>query len=300
MSVSVVGLGKIGSALVPRLLCLNQEITVWNRSSDAMERAAALGAHPVKNAAKAFAADIVLTALFDDAAVRDIVTPDAISLLGRNGALHICLSTLSPGLTQELAAAHRDAGAGYVAAPLFGRPEAVAAGAANICVAGDRSHIETGRAALESFGRVWNIGEDPRLASVAKLCGNFMIGAAIGAMAETAGIMAAEQGDAEAFLAMMTQTLFSSPIYSNYAPSILGVRPLPASGLDLPLKDLELLAHVADRRNVPTGLLRAMLGNLSLARDNGLGREDWSVALSRLARRQTDMSRNSQSVSKER
>lgn len=284
MSVSVVGLGKIGTAIVPHLITLGEEVRVWNRSPAAVEKMVALGAVSLDDVRAAFASELVLSVLFDDAAVREVITHEAIaSATGRN-TLHVCLSTLSPNLADELTLAHQRAGIGYLSAPLFGRPEAIRERAANICVAGDPGLLEKARPYLESFGRVWALGEEPRQANVAKLCGNFLIGTAVAAMAETTGILKAEKTDAEVFMTLMTETLFASPIYRNYAPSVTGVRPLPASGLATPIKDMGLLATISAENQLSNRVLKALRESLYQAQDAGFGADDWSTALGRLAR----------------
>lgn len=283
MSISVIGLGQIGSAIVPHLLSAGREVRVWNRSPAAVEAMVGLGAEPLTEVRDAFASDIVLSVLFDDEAVREIFTEEVIASVSHH-TVHVCMSTVSPDLSDELNRAHQSAGIGYLSAPLFGRPEAVKQRAANICVAGDAPLVEKVRPCLESFGRVWVVGDDPRQANVAKLCGNFLIGAAVAAMAEISGILNAEKADADAFMKLMTETLFSSPIYRNYAPSVTGTRPLPATGLALPIKDMNLLAAVSRKNQLNSRFLAALRENLSQAKEMGFGEYDWSMALGQAAR----------------
>ncbi len=278
MSISVIGLGQIGSAIVPHLLASGREVRVWNRSPAAVEAMVKLGAEPLDDVRDAFASEIVLSVLFDDAAVRQVLTQEVLSLASGH-VVHACMSTVSPDLADQLHQAHQTAGIGYLSAPLFGRPEAVRLKAANICVAGDASLVEILRPVLESFGRLWVVGNQPRQANVAKLCGNFLIGAAVGAMAEASGILNAENADSDAFMTLMTETLFSSPIYKNYAPSVTGTRRLPATGLTLPMKDMDLLAAVSTKNELDGRLLMALRDSLLQAKEMGFGAYDWSVAL---------------------
>ncbi|MGV2109426.1 NAD(P)-dependent oxidoreductase [Agrobacterium vitis] len=284
MSVSVIGLGKIGSEIVPHLLSFGDEVKVWNRSQAAIDKAVELGATAATDLSDAFTSNLVISALFDDQAVMATMTSELISQAAATQTLHVCLSTLSPDLVDDLVKLHAVAGVGYVSAPLFGRPEAVRQQAANICVAGNAELIERARPYLETFGRVWPIGQEPRQANVAKLCGNYLIGAAVAAMAEATAILNMQGADVDGFMSLMTETLFSCPIYTNYAPSVTGTRPLPPTGLVLPMKDMELLAAVAGNDAAKTGILTALREQLSRAATIGLGAEDWSVALGGLAR----------------
>jgi 3-hydroxyisobutyrate dehydrogenase-like beta-hydroxyacid dehydrogenase len=112
-----------------------------------------------------------------------------------------------------------------------------------------------------------------------------MIGSAIEAMAEAAGLISATDGDAGAFMSLMTETLFSSPVYRNYAASVVGTSPHSPSGLALPMKDMSLLSAFSKKASVHTAQLDALRECLSRADAAGFRHEDWSVALGMSARR---------------
>ena len=138
---------------------------------------------------------------------------------------------------------------------------------------------------LRLFGETWPMGNEPRHANVAKLAGNFLIGCAVEAMAECSGLLRAHGADDAAFLDMMSKTLFASPIYRSYAPSVADVAPLPALGLSMPLKDVGLALLAAERCHVDLAYGRVLLERLTIGRAVGFGAEDWSTALGKLARR---------------
>ncbi|MGH7880623.1 MAG: NAD-binding protein, partial [Candidatus Binataceae bacterium] len=135
------------------------------------------------------------------------------------------------------------------------------------------------RPILDAVGRaVFDFGEQPGAANVAKLSGKFLIAAAIEAMAE-AFAMAEKSGVDRAQVAeMLTKTLFAAPVYQRYGEMVAAKRHLPA-GFKLPLglKDVELVLKTAGAARVPmplAGLLRERI-IAGLAR----GREemDWSA-----------------------
>ncbi len=285
VEISVVGLGAIGSLLASHLLEACHNVTVWNRSADPVRRLSAAGARPAASMADAFQADIVISVLFDDAAVRERLLDDALLRHARPGLLHICMSTISPALSAGLDAACRQHGIRFVAAPLFGRPDAAASAQLQILVAGEPEAAREAGQILGLFGQTWSMGDAPPHAHLAKLAGNFMMGCAAEAMAECSGLLSACGADDAAFLDIMTKTLFASPLYQSYAPSVAGVTPLPASSLDIPLKDMGLMLAAAHRHNVELAFIGVLLGRLDAARASGFGRDDWSAALGKLARR---------------
>lgn len=99
----------------------------------------------------------------------------ALAALGRD-ALHISMSTISVALLERLAAAHVKAGHGYVAAPVFGRPEAAAAAKLFIVAAGADATVARCRPLFDAMGqKTFTISDKPSDANVVKLTGNFLI-----------------------------------------------------------------------------------------------------------------------------
>src|SRR6266478_3482323 len=238
MDVGFIGLGTMGSRVCENLLKAGNKVRVWNRSRAAVDALARLGATPASTARDAFSGDAVFSMLADDAAVRSVIDP---LLEGApKGLVHVNMATISVALARELAAQHRARGLEYVAAPVFGRPELAAAGKLTIVVAGDPSAITRIEPLLAVIGqRTWPMGVQPERANVVKLAGNFMLGAAVEAMAE-ASAMASRYGIAPAdFLNVLTNGVFAAPAYQTYGDAIGQQRyDPPGFRLSLTLKDL--------------------------------------------------------------
>jgi 3-hydroxyisobutyrate dehydrogenase-like beta-hydroxyacid dehydrogenase len=176
------------------------------------------------------------------------------------------MSTISPATSRRLAARHDERGAFYVAAPVFGRPEAAAARKLWICCSGAKEGREKARPVLEALGQgVFDFGDDPAAAGVVKLAGNFLIASALEAMAE-AWTLAEKNGIPRRSVAdLFSTTLFACPIYKNYGDVIAGERYSPAGfRLALGLKDIGLALETAAESGVPMPLA-------SLLRDRLLG-----------------------------
>jgi len=137
MDVGFIGLGRMGQAIARNLLKEGHRITAYNRSRGKAEALAADGTKIADSPAEACRQPVVITMLADDAAVEEVMFGDGagLSTLGQ-GALHISMSTISVALSDRLAEAHQKAGQVYIAAPVFGRPEAAAAARLFIIAAG--------------------------------------------------------------------------------------------------------------------------------------------------------------------
>jgi len=284
MDIGFIGLGTMGSRIAENLVKAGNNVRVWNRARAPVDALARLGAQPVSTAREAFSGDAVFSMLADDAAVRAVIDP----LLdgAPKGLVHVNMATISVALARDLAARHRDHGLTYVAAPVFGRPELAAAAKLNIVVAGEPGAVARIEPLLAVIGqRTWPMGVQPERANVVKLAGNFMLGAAVEAMAE-ASAMAWRHGIAPAdLLDMLTNGVFTAPSYQIYGAAIAQQRyEPPGFRLSLTLKDLRLALAAAEDASVPMPLADVVHESLLEAVAHGDGERDLA-ALAKVAMR---------------
>ena len=282
MDIGFIGLGSMGQAMAANLLKAGFKLRVWNRSADKADALVALGATRVQHPADAAdAAGIVITMVSDDAALRQVVHGDhgIGESLGR-GAIHLSMSTIAPQTAQELATAHATHGTDYVAAPVFGRPDAAAARMLFMLCAGPQEARQRVQPLLEAMGqRVFELGDDPVAANVLKLSGNFMILGVIEAMAEAMTLGERYGVARERTVEVLTQSIFPAPIFVNYGRQIAAHAYQPARfKLALGLKDADLVLAAARKVAVPMPLAQLLQGRLlsALARDRG--EFDWTAA----------------------
>ena len=284
MDVGFIGLGTMGSRIAANLVKAGHKVRVWNRSRHAVDALERIFATPVATAAEAFSGDAVFSILADDAAVRGVIEP----LLdgAPKGLVHVNMATISIDLARDLAAAHRKRGLSYVAATVFGRPELAAAGKLTIVAAGDPAAIARVQPLLSVIGqKTWPMGVEPERANIVKLAGNFMLGAAVEAMAE-ASAMASRHGIAPAdLLNVLTNGVFTAPAYQLYGDAIAKQRyDPPGFKLSLTLKDLRLALAVADAVGAPMPLADVVHESLLEASARGDGERDLA-ALARVSMR---------------
>jgi 3-hydroxyisobutyrate dehydrogenase-like beta-hydroxyacid dehydrogenase len=277
ITVAVLGLGAMGAPIARNLVAAGFAVAVWNRSP---ERAHAIaGARPALTPAHACAdAAIAITMVADDRAVEEVVFGGAGLLAAmRPEAIHVGMSTISLALSRRLAAAHGAAGQGYVAAPVFGRPEAAEAKQLWIVAGGPDAYVERALPVLAEVGQATFKVGDAAQASLAKLLGNFMIAATIEMLGEA--LAAAEKGGMEPdrFLELLTGTLFGAPVIRRYGQLVADTAFEPAGfRLPLGLKDVGLVLAAGEELRAPlpiAGLLRDRLLT-ALARDRA--HLDWS------------------------
>ena len=211
-------------------------LTVWNRSAERAATFVAAGARLAESpAAASLAADIVISSLADDASVRAVVSGSDGVLAGlRPGAIHIGASTISPGLTEELAKLHAEAGGRYVAGPVVGRVTAAEAAQLATFVAGDADAIEAARAVITTYApRMVVVGERHGGAAVAKLIANFLGACAIDLMGESLA-WAEKSGLPPGLVPQMLAGFFGNPGTREYIAKIGGARLRAGQGDGLP------------------------------------------------------------------
>ena len=170
----------------------------------------------------ATAGGVVVTMLTNDAALEEVTwgTNGFGPALGEGG-VHLSMSTVAPETSRRLAERHREQGAAFVAAPVFGKPDAAAAQKLWIATSGPEDAKARVRPLLDAMGQgVYDFGEDAGAASVVKLTGNFLLGAAIEAMAEAFTLAQKSGIPRQAVYELFTNTLFACPVYKNYGKLI--------------------------------------------------------------------------------
>lgn len=273
-TVAVLGLGRMGRPMAGNLVSSGFAVRTWNRSGGAVA-----GAAERASIAEAVGeADVALTMLADDAALEAVTFGEGrlLSGLGR-GALHVGMSTISVALAGRLAEAHRAAGQGFVAAPVFGRPEAAAARQLWIVPGGDAADVERLAPVFAALGQGTFPMPGAREAALAKLCGNFMIAANIELIAEALAL--GEKGGIPpaALLGMLTGTLFGSPVVKRYGAMIAaGEFTPPGFAMALGLKDMRLVLEAAEQGRTPLPVAELLHSRFLTAMATGREGLDWA------------------------
>jgi 3-hydroxyisobutyrate dehydrogenase-like beta-hydroxyacid dehydrogenase len=292
MNIGFIGLGKMGQAIAGHLLSAGHQVRVWNRSPGPAKELAARGALVAATPADAAHGDVLMTMLANDAAVRSVIIDQGVLDAAAPGLIHINLATVSVALAKEFAELHRKRNIGYLAAPVFGRPEVAAEGKLNIVVAGEASTIARAQAVLSDVGlKVWPVGDRAECANAVKIAGNFMIASAIETMGEAVALTRAHGIGAAEFLDILTGTIFASPVYKGYGAMIAAERYQPAGfEVTLALKDIRLALSAADALSVPMPFASILRDNLMEAVATGGGDNDWG-SLAQLAARRAGLDR---------
>ncbi|CAJ0816766.1 2-hydroxy-3-oxopropionate reductase [Ralstonia wenshanensis] len=148
MEIGIIGLGAMGREIARNLAAAGHKIVAWNRSGGSVA-----GVQMVDAPMQVLQADMALTMLSDDAAIRSVLMEGDLLAQARPGLVNVVASTVSVAFSQELAEHHRARGIALVAAPVLGRPDVAARAELNILTAGDPAAIDKVKPALEAIGQ---------------------------------------------------------------------------------------------------------------------------------------------------
>jgi 3-hydroxyisobutyrate dehydrogenase-like beta-hydroxyacid dehydrogenase len=273
MDIGMIGLGAMGSEIARNLVAAGHRVIAWNRSGGHID-----GVRRVETPAQALQADMALTMLADDDAIRHVLLDTQSLHEARAGLVHVVASTISVAFAHELVALHRAANVAYVAAPVLGRPDVAARGELNVLAAGAPAALEKVRPALEVISKqIWDMGDAPPTAYAAKIACNMMITMAIEAMAEAVALTETNGLARERFFELILGTLFDSRPYRTYSANIVRNEYRPGFKASLGLKDLRLATEAAAQAGRSLPMLAAVHGRMTEAIEAGMGDRDWSA-----------------------
>ena len=282
--VGFVGLGQMGKAMAANLAAAGRQVIAYIRRPEQADELAAMGLEPTTNFTDLFDCEIVISMLPNDDAVHEVVFGrEEIGLDGlaqglRRGAVHLSMSTISTAAATELASEHASNGQGYVAAPVFGNPDAARACQLYIVAAGAAADVERCRPLLDSLGQqTFVAGSDPAQANLIKLLGNMMTATTLETFGEIVAVLRKRGLDPAPFLDIMTNTMFSGRAHKIYGAKIVTEHYAAGFRLPLALKDVRLAIAEADSIGVPMPSVDVVRDRMLTGIARGYADLDWSA-----------------------
>ncbi|GAB3953128.1 NAD(P)-binding domain-containing protein [Kribbella albertanoniae] len=279
-SVTLIGLGPMGQAMVRTLLAAGHPVTVWNRTSSRASGVVADGAVLAATPLEAVeASDLVILSLTDYQAMYDVLEPAVESLAGRTV---VNLSSDTPDRTRsaaEWAAKHGATfltGGVMIPAPMVGTDQAY------VYYSGPSAVLEQHRATLSLIGAPRYLGEDPGLAQLMYQAQLDVFLTTLSslmhatALLGTAGVTAAEA------LPELLQTVRGIPEMLDAGAENVGAD-IDAGKYPGDLSTITMMGATADHivgaseaAGVDVGLPRAVQAHYHRAIEDGHGGDNWT------------------------
>ncbi len=274
--VGFVGLGKMGTPMVRRLLAAGFTVYGANRSPEIVETLAGEGMVATADAGEvARKAEVIMTALPDEPSV-ELVTGQLVDN-ARDGQVVIEHSTISPALARSAAQRLASKGARYLDAPVSGGPAGASAGKLTVMVGGDASLLEEVRPILSAFGDPIRRCGDLGAGQAIKLVNQLLVAIHTAAAAEAAAFGAKLGIEFETIGEVLGTSFGGSTMLARNLPRFASSDYTPATPVSLIRKDLTLIQDQAAEVGTPLSL-GAIAGDLyNEATDQGLGGEDMAA-----------------------
>jgi 3-hydroxyisobutyrate dehydrogenase-like beta-hydroxyacid dehydrogenase len=180
-TVGVVGVGRMGLAILERIRAAGFPVTVHDGNPEAMNAAAEFGAIP-GSLEDAAAADVVVMVVYTDGQAREV----GVTLAGlmRSGSTIVNHTTGSPVTLRAIEAAGTPRGVRVLDAALSGGPHTIRAGTLTLLIGGDDDVLEGVRPVLAAYSNpIIPVGE-LGAGQLTKLLNNALFGANVGLAAE--------------------------------------------------------------------------------------------------------------------
>ncbi|MBB5934016.1 NAD(P)-dependent oxidoreductase [Streptomyces zagrosensis] len=250
--VTVIGLGAMGRALAAAFVAGGHPTTVWNRTPGKAKELVAQGALEAADLTAAIeASPLIVVCVFDEAAVRELLTPVGSSLAGRTVAM---LTTFTPKSAVETSAWLAEQQAGYLGGAVMAVPDMIGTPGSQLFYSGPKDLFDTYHKPLELLGVSRHVGEDPgtsALYETALLSGMYAMFAGFqhgAALIGTGGVSATEfAGYAVPFVQAMATML---PLDAEFIDK--GDYTTDVQSLEFNRSALEHIVHVSQDQGIGT------------------------------------------------
>lgn len=238
-SLGWVGVGRMGKALVSRLLSAGYEVGVFSRTREKSLDLVDLGATIVDSVSDLADRDIVFTMVAGSADVEEVVEA-LICSPGTQPGLIVDSTTISPAAGERIRIRASERGTAMLAAPVSGNPKVAAAGRLSIVTSGPIDAWHNARPYLELLcQKVTYVGEGER-ARLVKVCHNLMLGVVAQCMAEIT-VLAEVGGVSRADLwEFLNDSVMGSAFTRYKTPAYVNLDFQPTFTPELLLKDFRL------------------------------------------------------------
>jgi 3-hydroxyisobutyrate dehydrogenase-like beta-hydroxyacid dehydrogenase len=281
-----VGLGVMGGRIANRLLDAGYPVTGYNRTKSKAAWLADAGMVLADSPrAVAEASEITFSMVSDTGALRAVAEgPEGILAGLGPGAVYVDMSTVSPGVSRELATKVSERGAAMLDAPVSGSVTTLEKGQLSIMVGGDAAVLERVQPVLEAIGpKVIHVGGNGQ-AMLMKTAINLNLAVQLTAFSE--GLLIAEKGGISRDVAVqaMLASVIASPSLAYRAPFVTELPEEAWFDVRMMQKDLQLALDTGRAVGVPMPTTASVNQLLTACRGLGMEKEDFAAVYHALAR----------------
>ncbi|MBE9010214.1 2-hydroxy-3-oxopropionate reductase [Pseudanabaenaceae cyanobacterium LEGE 13415] len=251
--IGFIGLGIMGKPMVQNLLKAGYSVTVFNRSTTAIDELTTQGATPATSPKQvAEQSDIVITCLPDSPDVEAVVLGENGILSGsRSGMLFIDMSTIAPATSKKLYSELQKHEIQSLDAPVSGGDIGAQQGTLSIMVGGEKSAFDRALPVLKAMGKnIVHIGE-AGAGQVTKACNQIVVAMTVQAVAEALTLAKKSGVDPAKVRDALLGGFAQSRVLEVHGQRILDGTFQPGFKLDLHRKDMNIVLQTGREVGVP-------------------------------------------------
>jgi 3-hydroxyisobutyrate dehydrogenase len=283
LSLGWLGAGKMGEAMIERLLDAKIGVSVWNRTPEKCEALVQRGATLASTPAQAASAELVFSMVLDDTALRDLYERED-GVLSGSAKVWVDCSSVSPDAALLAAQAAAARGVAFVSAPVSGNPSVVRSGRLIFAVSGPQAAIESARPVFDAIGRAVHIVGETNQASVVKICTNALLGVLMETLSEVAVLGEKNGVLRKDLLSFINDSAVGSPFSAYKTDALVKLDFTPTFTSEGQRKDLHLALSLAEARGASMPVVESTSAQFDRLASSELGQgKDIASAIAQVA-----------------
>jgi 3-hydroxyisobutyrate dehydrogenase-like beta-hydroxyacid dehydrogenase len=278
-----IGIGSMGRPIALRLLESGYKVMVYNRDPRKAEALLGYGATVAKKIGQlAFHADVILSCLANDDAVRSVYTgPEGVIANVRPGSLIIEMSTVHPETSRDLFKAGANFNVNVLDVPISGSMSAAEQGALTLLGGGDEEVFHAAEPLFRAIARQYFYLGPSGSGTTMKLVVNTLLGVGMQAIAEAVTLGQKAGLNRDRLFDVLSRTAVIAPAHMGKLTRAASNDYSSQFAMRLMNKDFRLILETAAEMRVPMPVT-AVAFQINTAETADYSGEDFSAVIRRM------------------
>ncbi len=279
--IGFIGLGIMGKPMAKNLLNAGYDVTVFDIFEAPVAELAGEGATPASSCAEVGAeTDIIITMVQDGPqALQAILGETGVVDGASKGDLVVDMSSIAPGVSQQLAAGLAEKEVDFLDAPVSGGEPFAISGDLAIMVGGGAADFERATPLFDVLGKSAVLCGTHGAGNVTKLANQIVVGANIHGLAEALVLATAAGVNPQTVFEAIQGGLAGSNVMNAKAPMMIKRNFAPGFRIELHYKDINNAMETARELQVPLQVTANLQQVLTSLVNSGHGVDDHSGIL---------------------
>jgi len=279
MKIGFIGLGIMGKPMVKNLLKANYEVLAYDIQKENINQVVQVGAVGVTSAKEvAQQCELVITMLPNGPEVKEVVCGANGILEGaKQGSIIVDMSSIAPGVAQEIHKICKEKGVNMLDAPVSGGEPKAIDGTLSIMVGGEKAIFDKVYDVLLTMGASAVLCGDIGAGNTTKLANQIIVALNIAAVSEAFTLSSRAGVDPTKVLDAIKGGLAGSTVMNAKVPMMIDGNFNPGFKIDLHIKDLNNALDTAHEIGTPLPFTAQIMEIMQNLRANGYGQNDHSA-----------------------